>query len=36
MHLIDDAIALLEEMPTFAEAQVSEKLKAPVSEVLSQ
>jgi nicotinate-nucleotide--dimethylbenzimidazole phosphoribosyltransferase len=28
MHLIDDAVALLAEMPTFAEAQVSERLDA--------
>jgi len=27
MHLIDDAVALLAEMPTFAEAQVSERLE---------
>lgn len=36
MHLIDDAIALLAEMPTFAEAQVSERREPSVPQVLSE
>ncbi len=36
MHLIDDALALLEEMPTFAEAHVSERLGSPTPGVLSE
>jgi len=36
MHLIDDALALLAEMPTFAEAQVSARLESSMPEVLSE
>jgi nicotinate-nucleotide--dimethylbenzimidazole phosphoribosyltransferase len=36
MHLIDDAVALLAEMPTFAEAQVSERLDPSTMGALSE
>ena len=36
MHLIDDATALLTEMPTFAEAEVSERLDSSAAEVRSE
>ncbi len=36
MHLIDDAVALLKEMPTFAEAQVSDRLGSLAREVEAQ
>jgi nicotinate-nucleotide--dimethylbenzimidazole phosphoribosyltransferase len=36
MHLIDDALALLAEMPTFAEASVSERLEPSASRVTAE